>query len=1121
MNAYEHLLDQIDSFIRKYYKNRMIKGLLLFATFSLLLFLFVITLEYFGRFSSTIRFSLFLFFIAVTLGLIGYFVLIPLSKIISFGKRISREQAAKIIGSFFPEISDRLLNTLQLGSFTDLNHPNFELIQASVQQRSKQLGVFNFPSIIDFKGNLKYAKYFAFPFLLLIGLLIFNKSFITDSTERVVSFNKEFEKPKLYDFVLNNLPKELNEGDDLLLDVLIKGDKLPEEVSIVSDLGTYVLNKERKNKFSFAFYKVVKSLNFYLIANNERSETFSVTVVPNAIIGKFNAKIHFPAYLSKSDEFISNAGDLAIPEGSKVEWDVYSKNAKSIQFKFSDSTYSFDSPGFKFRKRFTNSNVLQVQLKNAFTSTDETYNYQVSVIKDAHPTIIVDEQIDTVSASIRFFSGKIADDYGLNSLNFYYEIKSKNGTLRKKSQPVVKPNGTSFSFNYAFDFRSDSLQVEDVLTYYFVVSDNDGVNGSKSTRSQTFTYKLPSLEELQANRNESIDEAKKDIQDLMKQAKDFNKNVEQLKKENLNAKSNSWNNLNKVQQLQQQQQQIQNQLQQLQQQMNESQEQKNSLMEISPELQEKYDLLQQLLEQVMNKEMMDLLKEMEELLKKNNKNQFDQKLNQFDQKSQDLNKQLDRSLELLKKTQVNEMMNDLEKNLSDLSKEQDQLKKDIDNNKLSKEKSLEKQKEINDKFDQLKDDLNKLNELNKDLNRPYDMDKFNELSNEIKEELSKASDNLSKGKNQKAGENQKSASEKMKEMSSGMDLMQNKSNQKQNEEDMSLLRSILKNLMVASIEQESIMLQSNKTSITDPYFTNLAREERKLIDKSKVIIDSLTELAKRQPQTASFIDKEIQQLNLSNKEALKSYNNRDKRSVGIHTQFAMTSYNNLALLLNESLQQMQSQMAAEGNQNGACENPGEGSKGKSGKSGKGNNGDAGESDFKQQLRDQLEKMKNGMKPGQSGKGGQGENGESGENGLPSSELVKMISEQRMLRQQLEQLRQDLNKDGKGTGNALNPLINELDKQEKDLLNKKLGREQINRQQDILTRLLESEKALRERGLDDKRESKSGKSYNLSNQNRIDEYNKQKLHQLELFRSVDPSYTKYYLDKASEYFNRQL
>ena len=71
----------------------------------------------------------------------------------------------------------------------------------------------------------------------------------------------------------------------------------------------------------------------------------------------------------------------------------------------------------------------------------------------------------------------------------------------------------------------------------------------------------------------------------------------------------------------------------------------------------------------------------------------------------------------------------------------------------------------------------------------------------------------------------------------------------------------------------------------------------------------------------------------------------------------------------------------------------------------------------------------------------------------------------------------------------------------------------------MSRLLESEKALLERGFDEKRESKEGKNTNLGNQIRFDEYTKQKLNQIELLRSVDPLYRKYYKDKANEYFNR--
>jgi hypothetical protein len=45
--------------------------------------------------------------------------------------------------------------------------------------------------------------------------------------------------------------------------------------------------------------------------------------------------------------------------------------------------------------------------------------------------------------------------------------------------------------------------------------------------------------------------------------------------------------------------------------------------------------------------------------------------------------------------------------------------------------------------------------------------------------------------------------------------------------------------------------------------------------------------------------------------------------------------------------------------------------------------------------------------------------------------------------------------------------------------------------------------------------------NNGNQIKFDEYNKQKLKQVELLRSVDPSYQKYYKDKANQYFIRVL
>jgi hypothetical protein len=228
----------------------------------------------------------------------------------------------------------------------------------------------------------------------------------------------------------------------------------------------------------------------------------------------------------------------------------------------------------------------------------------------------------------------------------------------------------------------------------------------------------------------------------------------------------------------------------------------------------------------------------------------------------------------------------------------------------------------------------------------------------------------------------------------------------------------------------------------------------------------------------------------------------------------MTGINNLALLLNESLQNMQSEMNADGKGDGSCPNP------KPGKSG--SNGDV--DSMKELLKKQLEKLEKGKqqggkKPGDK-PGGSIPNGKDGQ-GMSGKEIAKMAAQQSALRQRLEQIKKELNNEGKGAGNKLNPLIKSLEQQEKDLINRNKNSDLVKRQKEILTRLLENEESLREKGFDEKRQSKSGKDYKNSNLKSINEYNQKKLKQIDLIKTIEPVYKKYYKDKSSSYFNQVL
>src|ERR1035437_7415425 len=111
---YQILLEKLDEFIRKYYKNQLIRGLLYSTGVILAFYLALIISEYYGHFNTTFRTILFYLFILTNGYILAKLIVIPLLHLYKMGKIISNEQASEIIGKHFKNIQDKLLNVLQL-----------------------------------------------------------------------------------------------------------------------------------------------------------------------------------------------------------------------------------------------------------------------------------------------------------------------------------------------------------------------------------------------------------------------------------------------------------------------------------------------------------------------------------------------------------------------------------------------------------------------------------------------------------------------------------------------------------------------------------------------------------------------------------------------------------------------------------------------------------------------------------------------------------------------------------------------------------------------------------------------------------------------------------------------
>ena len=135
MNNFNVIQDKLQQFVTKYYSNQLIKGAILFFALGLLYFIFTLLVEHFLWLSTGLRTALFWLFILVEVGLLTKFIGIPLAKLFNLKKGIDYDDASKLIGEHFPEVSDKLLNVLQLNKTSNQS----ELLIASIDQKSSEL----------------------------------------------------------------------------------------------------------------------------------------------------------------------------------------------------------------------------------------------------------------------------------------------------------------------------------------------------------------------------------------------------------------------------------------------------------------------------------------------------------------------------------------------------------------------------------------------------------------------------------------------------------------------------------------------------------------------------------------------------------------------------------------------------------------------------------------------------------------------------------------------------------------------------------------------------------------------------------------------------------------------
>ena len=1095
MTSYNHILNKLNRFTKKYYTKVLIKGILMFMAIGFLFFLVTLGVEYLLWLGSIGRLLLLLTLITVGMFLAYRFIITPLFLLFRIRKGISERDASLIIGKHFPEVSDRLYNLLDLAE--DKNQS--ELLLASIEQRSKALQEVPFVKAINLKDNLRYTKYLALP-ILLIGLLWASGNLNTffASYERVVNYAEAYEPPAPFRFEL--LTPTLNALQDKSYTIFVTtiGSVRPDAVNIAINGSEMVLQKE-DDRFKYVFSPPLSETLFHFSSGEVQSRDYLLKVLETPVIEDFEMELDFPEYTLKENQILKSSGNAIVPEGTLVSWKLTAKNTERIKLVDKDTSFQFVRMGkdFSMSKSIMKNYEYGISTSNINVKDYERLDFQFKVIKDAYPTITVEQIKDSLSSNVLYYVGESSDDYKIREIKLVYY--PTNSTDTKQQLSISSPNSNYDRFYYTFP---SGLNIEQGIdySYYFEVLDNDGIRNGKTSKSEIFSTVLLDADEL----------SEVDLKTQQSLIKNLDGSLEELKKQKLELKSINQEQKEKNELNFNDQSQVKNFL-------NRQKVQENLMQKFSKQLKDNLNkkeednemnqMLQERLERQEKEALKSerLLEELSRIADKIDKEELTKRLEDLGKKQTNSERSLEQLLELTKRYYVTEKASQLAKELDKLSEKQEILS-DLN---IGEDLTKKEQKKLNNSFDSLVKDLNELQKDNAKLKKPLKLkiDKEKELS--VKENQENALEEIDKhqGKeesseseqtqdtSEKVKHKQKAAAQKIKEMSEdlGSSAMGGSSGSTITE-DAEMLRQILDNLITFSFKQEALFEQLEDRDEDLSQNASAVRNQKELRGLFEHVDDSLFALSLRRVELSEFVNEQITDVYYNIDKSLEDISENQFDQGISHQKYVLNASNKLADFLVNILDNMQESMKmgagsgsgsddqlpdiikGQGELKEKMEGAGK-AEGKNGEEGEGKEGSKGKDGEKGTKGNQHGENGEG-KSGQDGKGNSGEGNGSNDQGQeqPSEnelrELYDIYKEQQRLRNLLEkQLNDMMYERDRQLGKKL---LKQMEDFENDLLQNGITKRAQNKVNTINYELLKLENAALKKGKKRERESTTGK-----------------------------------------------
>lgn len=1078
------LLKILSEFRRKYQTNQIIfTGLLILSALLLLLILCI----------------------SLLISRWALFILIPVISILIYRGSVfcSLISISRKLEHYFPELKHKILpavelllkhNSVESEALVTRENYSSDLIVAAVKQASEKIRTVLIYRAIDTRKS-KISGYTCM-FLLLIFISLY---FISPVQFRLGWKMIFYRTESLINLEVS--PGNIFVNQDSVVQIKYSLSRLsPNLVSHLFVKGNKY--ETRENEFSISV-KADKSFDYFVVINSKygvpiyKSARYSISLYKPIQITELVFTYHYPAY-TKLPNSSTYTNEIRAVIGTKVTFSgkVSTKLERAVR-NSSIKSEDLDVSDSQFRGEFTVNQADSFSF--SFLSDNRQYGkshqFNIKPLNDELPfvkMILPGRDID-LPVSMQILIGMYAiDDFGLSRFDLHcFKLTTGDSFLIRLKNVYNKYEDTLL---YQWDLNTLNLLPGEEIDYYGVVYDNDAVSGFKSSRTEAYSIRFPTLTEIYNKTTETNQATMSRLAPINESQQQLTRELEKISQHVKQYREMNWEEKTKLDELLSKQEELMSSITSLQQEINNVMSDLYSGLMLDKETMEQLEKISDILNQILPEELKQNIEKLKQALLEKNID-MNKTLENFKMSSEDMKKALQRALELLKRIQKEEQLANLARKAEEIYRQQSQINSRIENEKLDRLASPQNQ--VGEEISELEHDIRDVHANADDSVIQAELSRIMQELNSMS--LENQSHNVSKNlSDNNRGDSKKSASTLLQDLAKLKEELKKLSDmfkKRENEAVSEKMLAVANNLNSISFEQEKIKSGLNRDNLKE-----MVSRQKRICEAAGIVAETLAQWSEKSlfisPKWTQEIARAITAMENASillEEAVHA--NTNQQTIKNLQDAAIYPLNIVTLqILRQLLMSQQS-----GGMKGGMES----------------------------LLQALSQITiDQMSLGQ------------GMSGIPipipgslsaeqASQLGRLMSMQSQLRAQMEQLMQDINAgqygETPGMTGSMQGALEEMAQIEKDLSELNISRQTIERQERVIERLLDAQRSIRQKEYSEKREREIGKDYPerpiIIIDRNLGESNKQLRE--ELLRSMRDGYPKEYEQMIKNYFESLL